>query len=302
MQSDFHRRAFLKTTGSVAMGAALTGFGASRASVAAPVATSSPAAEKLGWLLCGQLYTFRRFSFYESLGKIASLGVRYVEPCFFLRLDQNRPDLKTSEELSVELRREMKQKMADHGIQMIHYYANLGNDQTAARKTFEFAKGMGVQTIVSEPPAEAFDLVEKLCDEYAINLAVHNHPQRPNSKYWRPENVLEVCKGRGKRIGACCDTGHWVRSGLKPVECLKKMEGRIITIHLKDVAQWAKPEARDVPLGTGLADYRAVLAELRRQGFRGVMAIEYEHDSPKLMDEVAQCISFVENTAKSLAG
>jgi sugar phosphate isomerase/epimerase len=43
--------------------------------------------------------------------------------------------------------------------------------------------------------------------------------------------------GRGKRIGACCDTGHWVRSGLHPVECLKKLEGRILGFHLKDVAQ-----------------------------------------------------------------
>ena len=33
--------------------------------------------------------------------------------------------------------------------------------------------------------------------------------------------LLDLCKGRGKRIGACCDTGHWVRSGLDPVACLK---------------------------------------------------------------------------------
>ena len=131
---------------------------------------------------------------------------------------------------------------------------------------------------------------------------MHNHPKSPKSKYWRPENVLAVCQGRGKRIGACCDTGHWVRSGLKPVECLKKMEGRVITFHLKDVAEWGKPAARDVPLGTGKANYAAVLKELHRQGFQGIMPIEYEHDSPKLIDELAECLAFVEKTAKSLAG
>ena len=112
--------------------------------------------------------------------------------------------------------------------------------------------------------------------------------------------MAAVCKGRSKRIGGCCDTGHWVRSGLKPVECLKKMEGRIVTFHLKDVGEWGKPEARDVPLGQGKADYAAVLKELKRQKFQGVMTIEYEHESPQLMEDVAQCLAFVEKTSAQL--
>ena len=56
-----------------------------------------------------------------------------------------------------------------------------------------------------------------------------------------------------------------------------------------------------VPLGTGLADYAAVLKELHRQGYQGVMAIEYEHDSPQLQDDVAACLAFVEKTAGELA-
>ena len=143
-------------------------------------------------------------------------------------------------------------------------------------------------------------MIESLADEYGINVAVHNHPESPKSKYWKPENVLAVCRDRGKRIGACCDTGHWVRSGLDPVECLKKMEGRIISFHLKDVAEWGVPKARDVPLGSGKANYAAVLREIHRQKFRGVMAVEYEHDSEKLLDEVAQCVAFVEKTARAL--
>ena len=155
---------------------------------------------------------------------------------------------------------------------------------------------MQVETIVAEPPAEAFPAIDKLCEEFQINLAVHNHPKSPQSKYWQPEHVLKVCEGRSRRIGGCCDTGHWVRSGLDPVECLKKMAGRIISMHLKDVIEWGNPGARDVPLGQGKANYAAVLQELRRQTFKGVMTIEYEHESPQLMDDVAQCVAFVEKT------
>jgi sugar phosphate isomerase/epimerase len=234
------------------------------------------------------------------LDMMVTLGIQHVEPGFFLALDKARPGLQANQDLSPDERRELKQKLADRGIAMSAFYANLDADADRAKKIFEFCKEMGTGTIVAEPPAAAFDMIEKLCDEYRVNVAIHNHPRSPQSVYWSPENVLAVCRGRGKRIGACCDTGHWVRSGLDPVECLRKMKGRIITIHLKDVIEAGNPKARDVPLGKGKANYPAVMAELHRQGFRGVLSIEYEHDSPKLLADVAECLAFVEATATKL--
>ncbi len=260
---------------------------------------SSPTAGKLGWRLGCQLYTFRDRSFYEALDVIVKLGIRNVEPCFFLPLSKENPDLKTSEALSPAMRRQLKARLDDAGVRMVHYYAPIEGDTKTFRKIFDFAKEMGVKTLVAEPPAEVFDDLEALCDEYKINLAVHNHPKSPDYKYWKPENVMKLFEGRSKRIGACVDTGHWVRSGLDPVECLRKCKGRIICTHLKDVIEWGKPEARDVPLGTGKANYTAVLNELRAQKFRGVMTVEYEHLSDQLVEDVAQCVKFVEDFAKS---
>jgi len=185
-------------------------------------------------------------------------------------------------------------------VKMVNYYASVDGNTENFRKIFDFSKEMGVQTLVAEPPAEVFDKVEELCDEYKINLAIHNHPKSPDSKYWNPENVLKVCEGRGKRIGSCSDTGHWVRSGLDPIECLKKAKKRIITMHLKDVIEAGKPAARDVPLGTGKGNYTAVLKELHTQKFRGVMAIEYEHLSDQLVQDVAKCAKFVEDFAATV--
>jgi sugar phosphate isomerase/epimerase len=301
MSGQFNRREFLATTGTLAAGATLVSAASSRVGAAAPARCAAPSAEKLGWQLSVAMYTFRRFPFYQALDKVVALGITAVEPAFFLKLDQARPQLTTGDSLAPDVRAELKQKLAASGIKMSSYYSNVGSDEAAARRAFEFAKEMGVHTIVAEPPAEAFAMVDRLCEQFQINVAIHNHPKSPQSKYWNPEHVLEVCRGRSKRIGACCDTGHWVRSGLKPVECLKKLEGRIISMHLKDVGEWDKPAARDVPLGTGLADYAGVLRELQRQGFRGLMAIEYEHDTEKLVDDVAECVAFVEKTARTLA-
>ena len=300
MDSNIKRRDFLKAGSAIVAGASV-GIGARNAAAVEKVRCSSPKAARMGWLLGVQQYTFRRFSFFEMLDMMVELGIENAEAGFFLKLDKDRPELKTSEELSPAVRKEVKKRLADRGLKMSTNYAKLETDPDQARRIFDFTEEMGASTIVAEPPAEAFDMIEKLCDEYEINLAVHNHPKSPNSKYWKPENVLAVCKGRGKRIGSCSDTGHWVRSGLDPVECLKKLEGRILGFHLKDVIESGNPKARDVPLGQGKASYTAVLKELCRQGYRGVLTIEYEHDSPELMDDVAECVAFVEKTVASFS-
>jgi sugar phosphate isomerase/epimerase len=295
-----NRREFIARIGAWAVSAAL-GMRA-EAAEKQRAQSGAPNAEKMGWRLACQLYTFRNRSFYEALDAIAALGIRNVEACFFLKLDKRRPKLKTNESLSPDLRRELKNRLADRGMKMTNYYAALDADSSVFRKIFDFAKEMGVESLVAEPPVEVFDALEQLCDEYKINLAIHNHPQSPKSKYWRPENVLQVCQGRSSHIGACPDIGHWVRSGLDPVECLSKLKGRIITLHLKDVAESGNPKARDVPLGTGKANYANVLKHLGAQGFQGVMTIEYEHLSDQLVQDVAKSLKFIEDVATSLQG
>ena len=316
MPDRFNRRELFVRTGSLGMGTALAMAGeaagaeppprrmpdkpAGRAVDKREIKLATPRAEKIGWRLACQLYTLRDRSFYEALDVIASLGIRNVEPCYFLPLSKEKPDLKTSESLSPELRRELKSRLADRGIKIPNYYAPIEADTAAFRKIFDFAAEMGVETLVAEPPPEVFGEIDKLCQEYKINLAIHNHPESPQSKYWSPEPVIKVCEGRSKRIGACPDTGHYVRSGLDPVECLKKLKGRIITFHLKDAAEMDKRDSRDVPLGTGKANYTAVLKEMYAQKFRGVMTIEYEHLSPQLVEDVSKCIKFVEDFAGSI--
>ena len=299
MHARINRRAFLRAGSAAVAGAAVAGMGAGRAA-AAKAACSTPTAAALGWHVGAQLYTFRQYAFYEALDMIADLGLPYVEPCFFLRLDTARPKLKTSADLSPPQRKELKQRLADRGIAMEGFYAKLDADKDAARRTIAFAKEMGVKAIVAEPPAEALDVIEPLCDEFGVNLAIHNHPEKPGYVNWKPENVMAMCKGRSKRIGTCPDTGHWTRSGLDPVACLKVYEGRIHDVHLKDAQEKGNRKSRDVPLGQGAGNYAAVLAELKRQGYKGLMTVEYEHQSPQLLDDVRACAAFVEAQAKQL--
>jgi len=294
-----NRRSFLHTTGALTAGMSLASLGSSRAR-AEKLADGAPHAEKLGWRLGCQAYSFNRFTFFEAVDKNAAVGLRCIEAYPGQRLSKDKPDARTTESMSAADRKDMKKKLADCGVKLVNFgVTGLSKDEGASRRTFDFAKDMGIETIVSEPAFDAFDTIEKLCEEYKINCAIHNHPK--NSRYWNPDTVLKVCKGRSKRIGACADTGHWMRSELKPVEQLKKLEGRIISFHFKDLNGFGRG-VHDVPWGTGKGDVEAMLAEVKRQGFKGVFSIEYEHNWMNSLPEIAQCVKNFDKIAAKLAG
>jgi len=141
----------------------------------------------------------------------------------------------------------------------------------------------------------ALDTIEKLVKEYDIKVGFHNHPKRtdnPDYRMWDPKYVLSVVKDRDARIGSCADSGHWVRSDLNPVECLRILKGRIVSSHLKDLNEMG-PSAHDVPFGAGVSDVPALLNELKAQRFAGNISIEYEYHWENSTPEVGQCIGFV---------
>src|SRR5579862_2589234 len=51
-----------------------------------------------------------------------------------------------------------------------------GNEK-AARDAFEFGRMMGLETITADPSPESFPILEKLVEEYKINMAIHNPGQ-----------------------------------------------------------------------------------------------------------------------------
>lgn len=251
------------------------------------------------WQLGVQAYTFNRFTFYEAIDKAERLGLHYIEAYPGQNVSRERMDIKVGPGLSAEVRAEIKQKLKDAKVKLVNFgVVVLKNDEMQCREIFDFAKDIGIETIVSEPSEDAFDLIDKLCNEYNIKVAIHNHPKA--SHYWNPDTVLKVCEGHSKMIGVCADTGHWMRSGVNPVDAIKKLEGRIVSFHLKDLNEFGVRNAHDVPWGTGKADIKAILTELDRQGFEGVFSIEYEYNWENSVPEIRQCVEYFRKTAAEL--
>lgn len=240
------------------------------------------------WRLAMQAYTFHKYTFFEAVDKTKELKLRLIEAYPGQTLSPDHKDLKFHHDMSAETMELVNKKLKEAGITLVNYgVVDFGKDEAAARKVFEFAKKMGIQTIASEPAPADLPMLDKLANEYKINVAIHNHPKP--SKYWDPQTVLDATKDCGKRIGSCADTGHWPRSGINPVDALKKLEGRIISLHFKDLNELSA-KGHDVPWGTGKCDVKAMLEELKRQKFTGVFSIEYEHNWESSMPEIAECV------------
>ena len=254
---------------------------------------------KLGWRLGSQAWSFHHMTFFEAVEKTAALGLAYIEAYPGQPLSPAERAIKFDQNLDQAGLDKAKKKLESENVALVNFgVVNLPNDEADSRKVFDFAKKMGIETIVSEPPEDAFDLLDVLCKEYDIKVAIHNHPAP--SRYWNPDTVIAVCKGRSAYIGACADTGHWVRSGIDPLEALRKLEGRIVSLHSKDV-DTQSPEALDVPWGTGIGDMKGQLVEIRRQGIAPVFSIEYELPTDAdPQEDMAKCIAYYETICKEL--
>lgn len=293
----------------------------------AETASTTPNAEKLGWRMGVQAYSFVRITFFEAVDNVSGLGLKYIEAMPFGMLSPEHRNVRTDHNMPAEFRTLMKTKLQASGVKLINYgVVPLPNDEAECRKVFDFARDMGIETIVSEPPPEALDLIARLCDEYEINVAIHNHPIP--SAYWNPQTVLDAVKGRTKRLGSCADTSHWMRSGLDVVESLQLLEGRIKSFHFGEVngpkaADFAQRRAglslddkkfpsmiehvRGIPnvvYGTGPADMRAWLTEIHRQGIEAVFSIEafFELPPEEAVQKMKASIKYFEGVATELSG
>jgi sugar phosphate isomerase/epimerase len=242
-----------------------------------------------------QAWTFREFTVMEAIQKTAEAGGKVIEFYPDQKFSPEQPGLKFDHNATDEMVSAVKAQLKKYGIRAVNYgVVNIPNDEAGARKIFEFAKKFELYGITTES-VEALDTIEKLVKEYDIRVGFHNHPRQPDNpgyKMWDPNYVLSVVKDRDPRIGSTADVGHWVRSGLDPVACLKILRGRIISTHLKDLNE-KSPNAHDVPFGTGVSNIPAILGELKRQHFNGNASIEYEYDWMNNVPAVAQSIGFV---------
>lgn len=254
------------------------------------------AIQKLGWQLGAQAWSFNKFTFSEALDKIDSCGLKYVEAFPGQKIGGG---IEGNMDFTMDkaTRKKVLDMVKKHGLKLVSFGVVVPKTHEEWEQLFQFAKAMGLENVVSEPEEKDIPFISSLCDKYKINLAIHDHPKP--SHYWNPDILLNAIKGASPRVGACADIGHWTRSGLDPLECLKKLKGHVKEFHFKDLNE-KSPEAHDVPWGTGVNNIVAIMEEMKRQGFRGPVMAEYEYNWDNNVVDIKESAEFFKKEAGKL--
>ncbi len=179
-----------------------------------------------------------------------------------------------------------KMAMPNYGV------IGLGDDPEADRKQFEFAKRMGISTLTADPNPAGMQRVSALVQEFGIGVAIHNHG--PKARYDRVEDVERVLVGMPAKVGACVDTGHYIRSGEDPVGALRAFGKKVLAIHLKDYVD----ADTETVLGEGKLDVDATMRAAKEIGFEGLIAVEYEPDPKGEGDALKRCLEIARASAR----
>ena len=283
MQTSWSRREFL---GAAAGAAAVLGRGRQAWSA------NEPSQKYGGFNLGLQSYTLRDFKVDRALEEIKNLGLGSVE--FF--------DAHFSSKSSDADIQAMKSKTESMAIKIMGHGVNpFTKDHAANRRWFEFAKKAGIRNLSADPTEDAFGSLDKLCEEFQIRIAIHNHG--PGARYDKISDVLSAIKGHHPLIGACADLGHYIRSAEDPVRAINLFEGRLYGIHLKDFAE-QKARTKGVILGKGHLDVAGVFKALRKVNFPadGCLALEYEENPKDPLADVKDCLAVANEAAMKSAG
>jgi sugar phosphate isomerase/epimerase len=149
-------------------------------------------------------------------------------------------------------------------------------DEAKSRKVFEFAKAANVRVISADPAPDSFAVLDKLVEEYNINIAIHNHG--PGHRYDKIADITKAIDGHNRRIGVCIDTGHFLRFG-----------DRTYGVHLKDV----KDKKTFTEIGKGDLRTADFLKELQKAKYNRVIALEYEEHEKDPAPYIEECLTAV---------
>lgn len=283
------RRFFLQTSGLAAAGLAL-----GRSALTAADAAADPYG---GFKMGLQSYSLRGYKDPEvALQHTQELGLKYWEAF---------PGHLPLSTVPAEVAKQ-KELLAKYGVTLLSYgVVPFSNDETAARRIFDFATAIGLTSISANPKKEreTFDLLDKLVEEYKIPIAIHNHG--PKAEYDKISDVETWTKDRHPLIGACVDTGHFLRSDENPVDAIERLGKRVFGCHLKDVrsvkGDGNEPSKKIMTvLGEGDLDVAGCLRALRKSGFDRCLSLEYEENAQSPLSDIETCLESVQKAVKEI--
>ncbi|MDX2030034.1 MAG: sugar phosphate isomerase/epimerase [Blastocatellia bacterium] len=237
-------------------------------------------------------YTVRELPIEEAIKGIQRVGVKYVS----IKNVKNHIDLShTTEE------RKARAKMfRDAGLIPLSVgNVSMRTGEADIRRAFEYARDIGVSTIVCAPSHDAIPILDKMVKEFDIKLAIHNHGPEDKGFFPSPYDAMAMIEKYDKRIGLCIDVGHTARAGVDPAESIVKCRERLYDLHMKDISAMGN---RNTPIegGRGILNTKSILAALIKINYQGLVGFEYEKDGKDPIPGLAESVGYVKGVLSGL--
>ncbi len=243
---------------------------------------------KIGCNMYGLRYELDEMGAEAVINKLSECGITSIEPFFNTRgADLNEEELKdfwpddvTSEKRALMWTKgkikELMPLLKEKGMEISSVHASrMGDIETNAQAYIKLYQEIGIGHVVvskkfydkksCEEVAEAVNKLNRLVKAYGVTIVYHNHAEEGKEIEidGRKITLLEYFVTLAdKEIKLEVDAGWLLRAGHDPIECLKRLEGRVVFVHFKDiVADHQKKNTEDIftAVGNGILPTKQLL-------------------------------------------
>jgi sugar phosphate isomerase/epimerase len=235
-------------------------------------------------------YTLRKLPLEAAIQAIQRLGLQYVSI-----KDFHLPLASTPEE-----RKAVARRFKEAGITPLSCgNITMENDPGNVRRAFEYARDVGLPTIVCSPHPDSMPILDAMVKEFDIRLAIHNHGPE-DERFPSPYDVWKAVERYDRRIGLCIDVGHTARAKVDPAEAIRRCRERLYDLHIKDIDSTA-PDGKTVEAGRGVLDLQSILRALLEVGYAHLLSFEFEKDENDPLPGLAETVGYVKGLLAGMA-
>jgi sugar phosphate isomerase/epimerase len=230
-----------------------------------------------------QLYTVRDLTaknFAGTMKKVAEIGYQYVELAGY----GNLADAKA-----------VRKALDDAALKACSGHYSLDLLENKIEQVKDDAETLGIDTVVCpflpedrRRDAKGYEAVAKVLEaagnqlhQFGVILAYHNH-NFEFQKFGGKTGLDIIYENTPPHLVAAEIDVYWVKNaGVDPVEQINKLGDRVRLLHLKDMSPGS--EKRFAPVGTGVIDFKAILAAAEKNGVRwGIVEQDRTYDATPL--------------------
>jgi len=236
-------------------------------------------------------YTVRKMPLEQAIKAIQRVGLKYV----------SIKDAHLSLKSTTEERRAVAEKFKAAGITpMSCGNVSMENNEASVRQAFEYARDLGLPTIVCTPDPQSMAILDRMVKEFNIKLAIHNHGPE-DKRFPSPYDVWKAVEKYDERIGLCIDVGHTARAKVDPAEAIVKCKARLYDLHIKDIAS-TESNAGTIEGGRGVLDLKGILQALLKIKYEHLVSFEYEKDADDPLPGLAETVGYTKGLLVGMNG